>query len=67
MDDDGVTTTEKFTVTKTDITLKTTINGAVQFMSWVKYYKATQLSCTSGNLYHVQGYILITNHFVEGK
>ena len=37
----GITTMEKFAGTTTDITLKITTPGAVQFMSCMQYYKST--------------------------
>ena len=40
VDDDSITLMEKFTKKKAYITLKNTTNGAVQFMSWMKYYNA---------------------------
>ena len=35
VDDDGINTMEKFSVTTIDITLKNIKHGDVQFMSWI--------------------------------
>ena len=43
LDDNGITPMENFSVTTTDITIKITTHGYVQFMSWIKYSKAIYL------------------------
>ena len=43
VDDDRITLMENFAGTTRYITLKTTTYGAVQFMSWVQYFKAIYL------------------------
>ena len=45
--------------------LKTATHGDVQFMSWMKYFKAIYLDHPSGNPAHVQGSILVTHHFMQ--
>ena len=35
--DDGITSMEKFSVTKNTLLLKATTHGNFQFMSWIKY------------------------------
>ena len=41
--DDGITPVENFAGTTTDITLKISTHGDVQFMSWIKKFKAIYL------------------------
>ena len=67
VDNYGITHMEKFEGTATDITIKITTNGAVQFMSWVQYYKEIYMYYTSGNPYHLQGYILFTHYFMQDQ
>ena len=55
---------ENFAGAKTDITLKITIHGAVKFMYWIKYCKATYMALQSGNIMNMQGYILETRNFM---
>ena len=65
VDDDGITPMEMIAATKLTFILKTTTHGDVQFMSWIKDFKTIYMDYTSGKPNHVQGYILITNHFMQ--
>ena len=62
VNDDGITPMYKFAGTKTDITLKNFHTWAVQFMYWMKDFKATYVYSPSGDLANVQGSILVTHH-----
>ena len=47
--------------------LKSTLPGDVQFMSWMKYCNEKYLYYPIGNPAHVQGYILVTNNFMQDQ
>ena len=64
---DVATLIENFSGTKIDITLKITTHGSIQFMSWMQYYKATYLACSSGNLSHAQRSTSVTHHFIQDQ
>ena len=65
VDDDGITPTGRFSGTTTDVTLKITTDVAVQFIYWVKDYKAAYMDYQSGNPYHIQGSISVTNPLIQ--
>ena len=65
IDDDEITLKDKLEVTTIDITLKKSTCGAVQFMSWMKYFKVIYLDYPSGDSAHLQRYILVSNHFMR--
>ena len=67
VDDGGITPMENFPDTTTYITSKNITHGNVQFMSWMQYLKETYLDYPSGKPTHVQGYILVTNHFMQDQ
>ena len=58
VDDDVITPMENFSGTTTEITLKITTHGAVQFMSWIQGNKEIYMEYPSRNPAHMQGYIL---------
>ena len=67
VDDDGITPMEKFSVTTTDITIKTTTHGSIQFISRMIYCKEIYLDYPSGKTAHVQVSILVNKHFMQGQ
>ena len=62
---DEITPMENLSVITTYITLKKTTHGAVKFMSWIQYFNTIYLDYPSGKPACMQGYIFITNHFIQ--